>query len=41
MRRALLVGIAGAALVAPEFGAKRQLKVRDFDLSIKASDGRR
>jgi HK97 family phage prohead protease len=37
MHRALLVGIAGAALCAPEFGAKRQLKVRDFDLSVKAS----
>jgi HK97 family phage prohead protease len=37
MRRALLVGTAGPQLVAPEFGAKRQLKVRDFDLSIKAS----
>jgi hypothetical protein len=34
--RALLAGIAGSVIV-PEFGAKRQLKVRDFPLTVKAS----
>jgi HK97 family phage prohead protease len=38
MRRAFLVGSAGPALIAPEFGAKKQLKVRDFTLSVKAGD---
>jgi HK97 family phage prohead protease len=35
MRALLLAGAAGL-LAAPEFGAKRQLKVRDFQLSVKA-----
>lgn len=37
MLRSLLAGSAvAAAIIAPEFGAKRQLKVRDFQLSVKA-----
>jgi HK97 family phage prohead protease len=37
MRHILLAGIAGVVPAAREFGAKKQLKVRDFDLSIKAA----
>jgi HK97 family phage prohead protease len=38
MRRAWLVGCAGPEILAPEMGIKKQLKVRDFTLSVKAKD---
>jgi HK97 family phage prohead protease len=38
MRRALMVGTAGTKAFAAGFGVKKQLKVRDFGLSVKASD---
>lgn len=36
MLRSLIVGFAAGAAIVPEFGAKKQLKVRDFALSVKA-----